>query len=412
MPQGAVPSALAEVPAARLNFRYEPDVPGPDIKEVKSQERSPAVQADFDQTRPQEILDKTLISPDQKHVLAVYHRATDIASEYRLDMYSGDAKLLRKITPDAMAVHFPDTIVWSPDSSAVAFVAMVRAGQDETASAPVNPAIAGPANAPSDTNTQQGNAGNANDVDAQTNSNAAAPTPAPPTGILTLNTEQVYTCNSNGENTKALTQNEGLIYFYYIWSPDSSMLAALAATSREWQILQASADAKGEAFAPSGRLRVIEKNGRERRLDDAPTSVRPVWSPDSAKISEAFGTQVRVYDANGIAPTQAAIPLRNQLLISSQVYDRDQQRKLQAVNGSEEANATTSPSSNTEQAATTLPDEKSLVSFNPIVELEWTSDDILYFRTAYVKRMKNDADSVTSFARWHRLIFSYQAAAN
>jgi len=157
---------------------------------------------------------------------------------------------------------------------------------------------------------------------------------------------------------------------------------------------------------------VIEKNGRERRLDDAPTSVRPVWSPDSAKISEAFGTQVRVYDANGIAPTQAAIPLRNQLLISSQVYDRDQQRKLQAVNGSEEANATTSPSSNTEQAATTLPDEKSLVSFNPIVELEWTSDDILYFRTAYVKRMKNDADSVTSFARWHRLIFSYQAAAN
>ncbi|MGH9820809.1 MAG: hypothetical protein ACRD43_11625, partial [Pyrinomonadaceae bacterium] len=63
---------------------------------------------------------------------------------------------------------------------------------------------------------------------------------------------------------------------------------------------------------------------------------------------------------------------------------------------------------NTGQGATTLPDEKSLVSYNPIVELEWTADNILYLRTAYVKRMKNDADSVTSFARWHRLIFSYQ----
>jgi hypothetical protein len=62
-------------------------------------------------------------------------------------------------------------------------------------------------------------------------------------------------------------------------------------------------------------------------------------------------------------------------------------------------------------AATTLPDEKSLVSFNPIIELNWTADNILYFRTAYVKRMKVEADSRTSFARWHRLVFSYQPAS-
>ena len=34
-----------------------------------------------------------------------------------------------RITYDGMAVHFPDTIVWSPDSKTIAFVGMIRAGQ-------------------------------------------------------------------------------------------------------------------------------------------------------------------------------------------------------------------------------------------------------------------------------------------
>ena len=59
----------------------------------------------------------------------------------------------------------------------------------------------------------------------------------------------------------------------------------------------------------------------------------------------------------------------------------------------------------------TLPDEKMLVSYNPIVALSWPSDDQLYFQTAYIKRMKNEADSVTSFPRWHRLILTPQTAA-
>ena len=62
--QNAVPTALSEVPAARLNFRYEPDVPGPAENNSKNDERNAAVQADFDQSRPQEILDKTIASPD------------------------------------------------------------------------------------------------------------------------------------------------------------------------------------------------------------------------------------------------------------------------------------------------------------------------------------------------------------
>ncbi|MEP6705660.1 MAG: hypothetical protein ABJB34_12710, partial [Acidobacteriota bacterium] len=115
---------------------------------------------------------------------------------------------------------------------------------------------------------------------------------------------------------------------------------------------------------------------------------------------------VRIYDAAGNAPTQAAIPLRNNLLISSQAYDRDQAAKLDA-NGAPDSNSA-APSNSNVAAPTTLPDEKTLVSYNPIVALNWTADDLLYFETAYIKRMKNEADSVTSFPRWHRLVLTTQ----
>lgn len=421
-PQGnnIAPSSLREVPAVRLNYRYEADVPGPELSKATSQERNAAVQADFDQNRPQELLDGTIASPDKKRLLAIYHVVTDLQSEYRLDMYTADGKLLRKVTPDSMAVHFPDTLVWSPDSSTVAFVAMVRAAQPNGTGSP-------PVGTSGNTNTNSTVPANSNtdsDVNASSDANtippeesntdtgnaavATEPTPAAPTRILTFRTEQIYICNSDGDGIKAVTEKEGLIYFYYIWSPDSTMLAALAATTREWQYLQYQADSKGELFVPQGRLRLVEKNGRERRLDDALTNVKPVWSPDSAKVADAFDTQIRIYDAAGNNPTQAAIPLRNHLLLSSQVFDREQQLKLQAANANVDANAPVSTASNSNQPLTTLPDASTLVSFNPIVDLEWTADDILYSQTAFVKRMKNEADSVTSFARWHRLILSPQ----
>ena len=168
------------------------------------------------------------------------------------------------------------------------------------------------------------------------------------------------------------------------------------------------AGTKGEMMIPQGRPRVIEKNGRERRLDDNMTAVRPVWSPDSAKIAAAFGNQIRLYDANGTNPTQAAIPLRNQLLISSQAYDRDQQRQMQPTNTDPNSNAGAASPTPADQPLSTLPDEKLLVSFNPIVELAWTVEDLLYLKTAYIKRMKNESDNVTSFARWHRLVLTAQ----
>lgn len=404
------PSALRDVPALRLNYRYEGDVPDPagDVKKT-GEERNAAIQADFDQNRPQEQLYTTIASPDKNRVLAVYLRITDDQTEYRLDMYTPNGTLMRKMTPETMAVHFPDTITWSPDSALVAFVAMVRAGQEENgALVPGGPEKPGAAN--SNTSAALPNANTAANLNTNTGENTAAepvatpvaPVPAPPANVLTFRTEQIYICNSEGEGIKALTQNEGLMYFYYVWAPDSSALAALAVTFREWQYLQARADTAGEIFVPLGRPRLVEKNGRERRLDDGMTNVHPVWSPDSAKIAVAFdprNPQVRIYDAIGTTPTQAAIPLRNPLLVSAQAYDQEEQRKAAADN---------SVAVNANEPVTVLPDEKTLVSFNPIVQLQWTSPDLLYFQTGYVKLFKREADSVRSYLRWHRLVLSPQ----
>ena len=384
-------------------------MPPPDPpKDAAKEERNAAVQADFDANRPQEVLDMTLTSPDAKRVLAVYHKNGDMPSEFRLDMYTGDGRILKKVTADVMAVHFPDTIRWSPDSTTVAFVAMIRgAATDETSTAPAADPEMSIANqntsSASPTPTAEGNANVEENVAVP-----AAPTPAAPTGILTFRTEQIYICNADGDAAKSITQNEGLIYFYYVWAPDSSMLTALAAKSIEWKYLNDRAEQNGEVFVPVGRPRVIEKNGRERRLDDALTAVQPVWSPDSSKVACAIDTQIRIYDAAGTNPTQAAIPLRNNLLLSSQLYDRDQAAKLDTGNVQTDANTNVANSS--PAAATTLPDEKTLVSYNPIVGLNWAADGILYFQTAYIRRMKNEGDSVTSFQRWHRLILTPQAS--
>ena len=319
-------------------------------------------------------------------------------------MYSPEGKAQRKLTSDTMAVHFPETIVWSPDSGSLAFVAMIRAGQIDTSPTPGSTASKTQPAANANTSSPDTDAG----LETENPLTPAAPTPAAPTGILTFRTEQIYIGAADGSGVKAVTENEGLIYFYYAWSPDSSMLAALATTSREWKYQEITSESKKELMVPVGRPRIIEKNGRERRLDDGVTSVHPVWSPDSLKVAAGFDTQIRIYDAGGTNPTQAAIPLRNQLLISSQTYDHNLQRQSQDSNANVDANSLANNATTPEQPLSMLPDEKQLVSYNPIVEIAWTSPDLLYLKTAYVKRMKNEADNVTSFARWHRLILSPQ----
>lgn len=405
---GTTASPIADLPAVRLNYRYEADVPAPQLPVSAAEEKNAAVQADFDQNRPGESLDRTITSPDKKHVLAVYRAAADQASEYRLDVYAPDGKLERKISSDSMAVHFPDAISWSPNSAKAAFVAMTRRAAPTPSPSPG----ASPSTAKSPHPEASPSAALEPTIETTPTPEtqpAAGATPEAPKGILTFGTEQIYVCEADGTGVKPITQTEGLIYFYYDWAPDSSMVAALAITSREWEYFDGLAAMKGESWTPVGRLRVVETNGRERRLDDNLTAVRPVFSPDSTKVVTAFDTQIRIYDVVGTTPTQAAIPLRNQLLLSSQAFDREQQLKLQGQDAN--ANANAAPTPTPDLSTTTLPDPKTLVSFNPIVQVEWPQPDLIYFRTAFIKRMQNDAESVTSFARWHRLILSGQPTA-
>ncbi len=404
------PTSLKDVVALRLNFRFESDVPAPTtvVPPQNTELKNDAIQADFDQTRSPETLEKTLPSPDKNRFLAVYRKPEDVPNQYRLDMYSADGKLVKKITPNGLAVQFPDSIVWSPDGNSVAFVGMIRIGQTAilqiatptpTPDAPIPPTaeeLAGNANVDVNSNTN---------VDANSNTNVnVSPQNASeqPKAILTLRTEQVYFCNRDGGDLKILTQNEGKIYYYFVWSPDSTMLLALASTNKDWDIGQYEAKTRTEIFVPSGRLRIVEKSGRERLLDDNATRIQPVWSPDSSKVAAAFDKDVRVYDAVGNAPTQAEIPLRNPLLISSKSYDEI--KKVEANGGNVNAVVNTQV-----EETKTLPDENMLVSFNPIIELKWTEDKLLYLQTAYVREFEKSTDNVRSYARWHRLLLSPQA---
>ena len=408
------PTSLKDVSALRLNFRFEADVPQPTIVAPPQniELKNDAIQADFDTNRSPETLEKTLPSPDKNRFLAVYRKPEDVQNQYRLDMYSADGKLIKKITPNGLAVQFPDSIVWSPDNNNVAFVGMIRYGQTAipstptptpTPDAPIPPTaeeLAGNANIDANSNANIDVNSNVN-----VNTNTIPPTVAEqPKAILTLRTEQIYFCNRDGGDLKILTQNEGKIYYYFVWSPDSTMLLALASTNADWIIGQAEAQKRTEIFTPNGRPRIVEKSGRERLLDDNATKVQPVWSPDSSKVAAAFDKDVRVYDAIGNAPTQAAIPLKNPLLISSKSYD--ELKKVEAAGG----NVNTITNTQVEETKT-LPDENMLVSYNPIIELKWTEDKLLYLQTAYVREFEKSTDNVRSYGRWHRLLLSPQAIA-
>lgn len=427
------PASLRDVPAQRLNYRFETDIPAPDekAKPGQSDERNAAVQADFDNARVQENLDRTITSPDKKRVLAVYRKVNDLVTEFRLDIYSADGKLIKKVTHDEMAVHFPGTIVWSPDSKNVAFLAMVRgSGKDD----PTGKTEGNETKTvePPETASDASNTADTPEATTDANSNEAAsddPT-EPAKNILTFRTEQIYLCGADGEDLKPLTQNEGLMYFYAVWAPDSSALVALASPFTEWRIREFQMEKTGERFVPLGRPRLIEKNGRERLLDDYPTQVHPVWSPDSAKVAIAIDKQIRIYDAIGEVPTQAAIPLRNRFLLAAKAYedkliaqeeagssnsndsDRNQNASVPETKSTSDVNVNSNVEEDPNAPTTTLPDASKLVAFNPIINLNWELDSMLYIETGYIKNfVDNETENRRSYLRWHRLILSPQAVA-
>jgi dipeptidyl aminopeptidase/acylaminoacyl peptidase len=210
---GGLPASLAEVSAVRLNYRYEADVPAPtEDKAVQDVGINPAVQAAFSQSRPTESLVKTIASPDGKRVAAVYSRPADQPGDYRLDMYDAAGVVLRTLNSDLMAVHFPDTLRWSPDSSAIVFTAMLRTASAIPETTPTPESVPLPdeaAELPDGSGTDNSN------TDTNTTSPPSEPTPEAPVGILAFLTDQLYLSDSDGTNTRPLTQNESLIYYYY-----------------------------------------------------------------------------------------------------------------------------------------------------------------------------------------------------
>ena len=170
--------------------------------------------------------------------------------------------------------------------------------------------------------------------------------------MASFNTEQIYICNRDGYDLKPLTSREGLIYFYFAWAPDGHAMAALACKEDEW-------NARERQFKlPAGRPRLIAPDGSERLLDDGMTDALPVWSPDASKIATAFDTDVAIYDAGGKTPTQARLPLGDQLITASVAYEQK---------------TTTKKSPQCKLAGARVHAESRAVppSFNPIVRLDW-----------------------------------------
>ena len=358
--QNVVPRVLRDVPAKNLAYRLAADVtpPSTDIEEL---DKFAAVANDFSTKRKDEILLRTVVSPDGRRVLALYGTADEPGSTFRIDLYSSDGQFLRNLIPPDLSCVFPETVTWSPDGNFINFIAHRRVMPSPSPTPPNEPEPevgASPAPAPS-----------------------IAPLFAP---VESFNTEQIYICNRDGYDLKPLTSREGLIYFYFAWAPDGHAMAALACKEDEWNVRER------QHKLPAGRPRLIAPDGTERLLDDALTDALPVWSPDASKIATAFDTDVAIYDAGGKTPTQARLPLAEQLLAASVAYDQKTTVR--------KANANTPTSS----SAPSVP-----ASFNPIVRLDWRRPETLYFQTAYVRVRP---ETINTFQRWHQLTLSAQAA--
>jgi len=382
--QDVRPLVLRDVPAQRLAYRLEPDTGAPaEIQNTDAVEKLAPIVTDFETRRPDDALIRTVTSPDGQRALALYSTEEDSRQAFRIDLYAADGKFLRNLTPPTLSCVFPETVAWSTDSNLISFIARKNVQ---------------PAPSPSPTPPNE-----------DTTSPESAPAPSPsvapafPT-VQAFTTEQIYVCNRDGFDLKPLTTRDGLIYFYLSWAPDSHALAAMACKEDEW-------DTREKAFKlPAGRPRLITIDGKERLLDDQLTECLPAWSTDSSKVATAFETDVAIYDAATNKPTQARIPLREQLLKASSAYEEKNSNKKKDESGQQKGAAARSGASSGEatsgqQSQTT---NSTPPSFNPIVRIEWPSPEIIYLQTAYVRVYTNE--TINTFQRWHRLSLSPQAA--
>jgi hypothetical protein len=359
---------LHDVPAQRLAFRFAADTPLPaDVKLEDLNLKLATIQTDFNTNRKNDALLRTVVSPDGRRGLAIYGTGDQPNGAFRIDLYSSDGKFLRNLSPLDLSCEFPESVGWSPDGNFITFIAH-RNLQPTPSTTPldeVDPVLATASPTPGGTP-------------------AVAPLFAP---VATFSTEQIYISNRDGYELKPLTSREGLIYFNLSWAPDNHALAALACREEEWRARER------DHKLPVGRPRLLTPEGKERLLDDQSTEAWPVWSPDSSKIATGFDTDVAIYDAATAKPTQARIPLRDDLINASRTYEQRLSKPADPV-----GKVQPPPTPGTPEV---------LASFNPIVSLEWATPDKLYIQTAYVRKGTFEA---FTFPRWHLVVLSPQAA--
>ena len=364
--QDVRPRVLRDVPARNLAYRLTPDVSPPSTVDNSDDNFGPVANY-FSTKRTDDALLRTIVSPDGRRVLAVYGTADEPGSVFRIDLFSSDGTFLRNLIPPDLSCVFPETVAWSPDGNFINFIARRRVVPSPTPTPPNEP-----------------------EPDP-----SASPLPSPSVAplfpaVASFNTEQIYICNRDGYDLKPLTSRDGLIYFYFVWAPDTHAMAALACKEDEWNAREQ------QQKLPAGRPRLIGLDGTERLLDDGLTDALPVWSPDASKVATAFDSDVAIYDSSGKTPTHGRLPLGEQLIQASVVYEE----KTATKKTSDNANATPSPAGSASQSVPP--------SFNPIVRLEWRAPETLYFQTAYVRLMRTE--TINTFQRWHMLSLSAQAA--
>jgi hypothetical protein len=369
--QDVRPRVLRDVPARNLAYRLSPDVSPPNSNFEDQEDKFASVANFFAGKRKDDALLRTVVSPDGRRVLALYATMDETGSGFRIDLFNSDGEFLRNLIPPDLSCMFPETVTWSPDGNYINFIARKRVMPSPSPTPPNEP-----------------------DPDP-----AVSPLPLPSVApafapVASFNTEQIYICNRDGYDLKPLTSRDGLIYFYFVWAPDGHAMAAMACTEAEWNARER------QYKLPAGRPRLIAPDGAERLLDDGLTEALPVWSPDASKVATAFDTDVAIYDAGGKTPTHGRVPLAEQLIAASVVYE--QKTATRKASDSTNSNSAASPTPAASSTNTVPP------SFNPIIRLEWRRPEALYFQTAFIRLMPNE--TINTFQRWHMLTLSAQAA--
>jgi hypothetical protein len=376
------PRELRDVPAARLAFRLEPDVSTDllpeSLRNDSADEPLASVRTQFETNRKDEALLRTIVSPDSQRVLALYapNDPTFPPDEFRIDLYNSAGVFLRNVLPQDLSGVFMSSVGWSPDGQWIVFTGR------RTAKPQASPT---PTPTPGETPLPEVTDPNAPPTPTPT----VAPSIAP---VATYRTEQLYVCDGYGSNLRALTNREGLIYFHAAWSPDGHAIAALACKEDE---LSTRVGANKQL---AGRPRIVERDGKERLLSDNLMDALPVWSPDGAKVATAADTDVAIFDAATEKPTAALLPLRDPLLASSADYDAKHPSQQCVFAGAGARQKSQTPA----QGGTVL-------SFNPVIRLEWLTPETLLVETGLVRIFQSESEPTRCYLRWHVLHLSPQS---